>query len=77
MIGTTGTAEVDQFTFGVGFLVPPTQIAPDQSQGTLQIVTVQGLQFAGSAGLDVLIGRDIICIGAFSLSFDGHFILSL
>ena len=77
MVGTTGTAEVDQFTFGVGFLVPQTQIAPDQSQGTLQIVTVQGLQFAGSAGLDVLIGRDIICIGAFSLSFDGHFILSL
>lgn len=43
-----------------------------------QAMSVQGLEFnKGVTSFDVLLGRDIICSGALSLSFDGHFLLSL
>jgi hypothetical protein len=77
MTGATGESVVDQFTFGVGFLLSPHQTPTGFVQTELNVRAVQGCQFHnGGVGFDVLLGRDIICGGSFSLSFDGHFILS-
>jgi len=78
MTGATGTAQVDQFSFAVGFIFPRNQDASGSVDLDMNVQPVQGLRFhKGIGDFDVLLGRDIICRGAFSLSFDGHFILSI
>lgn len=77
MSGTTGTRPVDQFSIFIGFLLNRQQ-GPEGDKfdiGALQ--SVQACQFDNSGfAFDLLLGRDIICKGSFSMSFDGHFILS-
>lgn len=76
--GATGQAPVDQFAFGVGFLLNPVAEPTGQVSGGLVMHKVQGSLFHGGAGaFDVLLGRDIICKGALHMSFDGHFTLSM
>lgn len=79
MVGATGQEEVDQFTFGVGFIIDGNQATTGTFKGTLQALQVQGCQFSNHSDsvFDVLIGRDIISRGSITLSFDGHFILSI
>jgi hypothetical protein len=78
MSGSTGTSTVDQYTFGVGFIFSAQQMPTGAFNGQLSLHLVQGCEFTHHGfGFDVLIGRDILCKGAFSMSFDGHFILSL
>lgn len=38
---------------------------------------IHGVEFIPLPGIDVLVGRDILCTGNFSMSFDGHATLSL
>jgi hypothetical protein len=78
MSGSTGTSTVDQFTFGVGFVFGAQQSPTGAFSGHLHLHMVQGCEFTHHGfGFDVLVGRDILCKGVFSMSFDGHFILSL
>ncbi len=78
MVGSTGESPVDQFTFGVGFILSPVQQSTGETSMNLSVRGVQGCLFQnGSLVFDVLLGRDIICEGSFTLSFDGHFILSI
>ncbi|MCH8238631.1 MAG: aspartyl protease family protein [Proteobacteria bacterium] len=78
MSGSTGADEVDQFTFSVGFMFGAQQLPSGKISGALHIHLVNGCKFEDHGfGFDVLLGRDIICKGSFSMSFDGHFILSL
>lgn len=78
MTGATGVSYVDQFTFGVGFLLSPEQQPTGETMADVAIRRVQGCLFHnGGFAFDVLLGRDIICGGSFTLSFDGHFILSI
>lgn len=78
MTGATGQQVVDQYTFGLGFALNQRQQPNGEVQADFNIQIVQGCVFHnGSVGFDVLLGRDIICRGAFSLSFDNHFILSI
>jgi hypothetical protein len=77
MSGSTGQSNVDQFTFVVGFLFGAQQAPTGAVSGQLYPNLVQGCEFTSHGfGFDVLIGRDIICKGALSLSFDGHFVLA-
>ena len=47
------------------------------SAGELNAHLVQGCEFVSHGfGFDVLIGRDILCKGSFTLTFDGHFTLA-
>jgi hypothetical protein len=77
MSGSTGQNTVDQYTFIVGFLFGAQQNPTGTVSGEMNIHLVQGCEFMSHGfGFDVLIGRDILCKGTFSLSFDGHYLLS-
>jgi hypothetical protein len=72
MSGSTGTSTVDQFTFGVGVIFGAQQSPTGTFSGHLNLHLVQGCEFTHHGfGFDVLMGRDILCKGAFSMSFDG------
>ena len=78
MTGATGASPVDQFAFGIGFILPAAQSPTGAISGSLLVKQVQGCLFVkGSSAFDVLLGRDVICSGALHLSFDGHFTLSV
>jgi Aspartyl protease len=78
MSGSTGASTVDQYTFGVVLVFGAQQTPSGAFSGQLNLHLVQGCEFTHHGfGFDVLIGRDILCKGSFSMSFDGHFILSL
>jgi hypothetical protein len=77
MSGSTGQTNVDQYTFVVGFLFAAQQAPSGAVTGQINAHLVQGCEFTSHGfGFDVLIGRDIICKGALSLSFDGHYTLA-
>jgi hypothetical protein len=74
-----GTAPTNTYQFQVVFAFPQSQLPSGAIQTGLMAHLVMGIEFIPPAGgsFDVLLGRDIICKGAFSMSFDGHAILSL
>jgi hypothetical protein len=77
MSGSTGASVVDQYSFVVGFLFGQQQTPSGAISGQLHGHLVQGCEFTSHGfGFDVLIGRDILCKGTLSLSFDGHYVLS-
>jgi hypothetical protein len=77
MSGSTGQGVVDQYTFVVGLLFGAQQAPTGAISGQLQAHLVQGCEFTSHGfGFDVLIGRDILCKGILSISFDGHYTLS-
>jgi hypothetical protein len=77
MSGSTGQSTVDQYTFVVGFMFAAQQSPTGAISGQLFAHLVQGCEFMSQGfGFDVLIGRDILCKGTLSLSFDGHYVLS-
>jgi len=76
MSGSTGQTLVDQYTFLVGLMFGAQQSATGAISGQLHTHLGQGCVFTSHGfGFDVLIGRDILCKGALSLSFDGHYVL--
>ena len=77
MGGSTGASVVDQYSFVVGFLFGQQQAPTGAISAHLHAYLVQGCEFTSHGfGFDVLIGRDILCKGTLSLSFDGHYVLS-
>ncbi len=78
MSGATGTKPVDQFSVCIGFLLSRKQEPTGKDAFDIAALQpVQACQFSNSGfAFDLLLGRDIICKGSFSMSFDGHFILS-
>lgn len=77
MIGATGRSAVNSYHFGVGFLTNQIQAPTGQVSATLETRFVDGMEFVvEGAAFDVLLGRDVICTGTFTLSFDGHMLLA-
>lgn len=74
-----GSVPTNAYQFQVVFAFP--QAAPIPSgvmQAQLIAFPVNGIEFIPPSGLfDVLLGRDVLCRGVFSMSFDGRAILSL
>jgi Aspartyl protease len=73
-------AAVNQYQFQVVFAFPigaptPTGITPTQIMPN----AVTGIEFVPQPGspYDVLLGRDILCRGVFTMSFDGHATFSI
>lgn len=78
MSGSTGQNTVDQYTFFVGFIFGAQQTPSGAISGQLDARLVQGCEFSNHGfGFDVLVGRDILCKGTLSFSFDGHYVLSI
>lgn len=74
MIGATGEQVVNQYHFAIGFPLSSQQDARGLQVTNIDLKLVTGLQFSSlGTGFDVLIGRDILCQGIFTMSFDGHF----
>lgn len=78
MSGATGATDVDKYNFCLGFMFDAIQEPTGVMSGALQLHLIDGCEFSNHGfGFDILIGRDILCKGAFSMSFDGHFVLSI
>jgi hypothetical protein len=76
--GVHGSGSTNAYQFQVGFLFPQGQAQPTGLVSTnIMIFQVNGVEFTSPGSFDVLLGRDILCTGSFSMSFDGHAILSL
>ena len=77
MQGATGASAVNQYSFLVGFVQNSTQRPDGSFDGMLTQMAVQGMEFdGGGSTFDVLLGRDILCRGVFTMSFDGHYAFS-
>lgn len=73
MVGATGRKTVNEYFFGLGFVVGEAPQATGFMSSKVEWTPVRGSFFDGSgSGFDVLIGRDILCQGVFTMSFDGH-----
>jgi hypothetical protein len=73
MMGTTGRKTVNEYFFGLGFVVGEVPQTTGFVSSQVEWTPVRGSFFEGSgSGFDVLIGRDILCQGVFTMSFDGH-----
>jgi hypothetical protein len=74
-----GNAPTNAYQFQVVFTFP--QAAPIPSgimQAQIMVFPVNGIEFIPPSVLfDILLGRDVLCRGVFSMSFDGHAIFSL
>ena len=77
MLGSTGKRLVNEYFFGIGFMIAQAQQPTGQISSQWELIPIRGSFFEGSgSGFDVLIGRDILCQGVFTMSFDGHIALS-
>ena len=73
MMGVTGQKTVNEYFFGLGFVVGEVPQATGFMSSQVEWTPVRGSFFDGAgSGFDVLIGRDILCQGVFTMSFDGH-----
>jgi predicted aspartyl protease len=75
-----GIAATNSYQFQVVFAFPsgpaaPTGVVPSQVLA-IPVIGVEFMPQPGS-GFDMLLGRDILCRGVFSMSFDGHAIFSI
>jgi len=77
MIGATGQRETDEHFFGIAFVTSAEPQPTGEISSRLEFQAVRGMLFDnGPSRFDVLVGRDILCQGVFTMSFDGHFTLS-
>jgi hypothetical protein len=69
-----GSTAVNTYQFQIAFIFPQTQIPSGAVQAQVIGMMLVGTEFVPPSGtaFDVLLGRDVICRGTFSISFDGH-----
>ena len=77
--GIHGHQPTNVYQFQVAILFPQGQLASGVMNAQISVHAVTGAEFVPpSPGVfDVLLGRDVICRGSLSLSFDGHAIICL
>ena len=77
MVTAGGTVAQNTYQFHVGFLLGQKQESPGVISANVATRPVSGAEFDNAGAVfEVLLGRDIICGGSFSLSFDGHYVFS-
>jgi Aspartyl protease len=69
-----GATAVNTYQFQVAFLFPQNISPSGIAQTQVMTLLVNGTEFTPPAGaaFDVLLGRDVLCRGVFTISFDGH-----
>lgn len=76
VVGVHGSTPVNTYQFSVGFVIPQAQDATGAIIANITAFPVDGIEFANpDCGFDVLLGRDILCRGQFSLTFNGQFVV--
>jgi hypothetical protein len=76
VVGVHGRTPVNTYQFSVGFVIPQGQDATGAIIANITAFPVDGIEFANTdCGFDVLLGRDILCRGQFSLTFNGQFVV--
>lgn len=76
--GVHGMNAVNQYQFQVGVPFGQGQVSPSgTSNVSFSIHSTVGVEVIPSAAFDVLLGRDILCMGVLTLGFDGHGMLCL
>ena len=72
-----GEVAQNTYQFFVGFIISPKQEPTGVFTGNIALHSVKGAEFQNDGmEFDVLLGRDVICKGGLTLSFDGHYMLS-
>lgn len=66
ILGVTGAKLVNEYRFGIGFLIAQASQPTGEITSQWEMMPIHGSFF------DVLVGRDILCQGVFTMSFDGH-----
>ena len=73
--GVHGTGHTNSYQFLVGFFAPHPLSTGGTVFGNLTQFLVDGIEFDDSGCLfDILLGRDILCNGSFSMAFNNQFI---
>ena len=75
--GVHGAQSVNMYQFIIGLIFPNVQLPSGAFQANITAFPVNGTEFIAPSGFDVLLGRDVLCKGVFSMSFDGHAIFSV
>jgi hypothetical protein len=76
VIGVHGSTPTNTYQFTVGFIVPQGQDATGALLADLTMFAVDGIEFANvGCGFDVLLGRDVLCRGQFTMTFNGQFVI--
>ncbi len=76
--GVHGMQPTNLYSFQVGIPFPTGPVtAGGLVNANVVAFPVSGTEFISGGNFDVLLGRDVICQGVFTLSFDGHAILSI
>jgi Aspartyl protease len=70
--GVHGSQSTNSYQFQVGLLFPQALATTGAVHANVVGFSVSGVEFVSNANFDVLLGRDILCLGKLSMSFDGH-----
>lgn len=76
--GVHGSIPVNSYQFNIGIYFTQRAEASGSVSGQMFVTPVFGTEFVNAdTAFDVLLGRDVLCRGMMSLSFDGRFTLCL
>jgi predicted aspartyl protease len=75
--GVHGSQATNAYQFLTGIVFPQSVSAAGIMNATVMTFPVTGVEFVPPGAFDVLLGRDIICQGHFSMSFSGQAVLCL
>jgi len=75
--GVHGPQSTNLYQFQVALVFPQSQLPSGLVQAGLTSFPVIGTEFMSPGTFDVLLGRDVLCRGNFTMSFDGHATFSL
>ncbi len=75
--GVHGAQATNLYQFKVIILFPTAQMPTGLVQASAATFDINGSQFIAPTTFDVLLGRDVICKGNFTMAFDGHVSFSI
>ena len=75
--GVHGSQPTNAYRFQIAIPFVQSQHVGGTVAANVMAFNINGIEFIPLPNIDVLIGRDILCTGAFAMSFDGHATLSL
>ena len=75
--GVHGSQSTNAYRFQIAIPFVQGQAVTGAVSANIVAFNINGVEFIPLPGIDILIGRDILCVGTFTMSFDGHATLSL
>ncbi|MGH6838114.1 MAG: aspartyl protease family protein [Methylocella sp.] len=75
--GLHGSRPTNAYRFQLVIPFIQSQHVGGQVTANVLLFNINGIEFVPMPNIDVLVGRDILCTGTFTMAFDGHATLSL